>query len=151
MGRVWSTPYCCHHAYRSPLSLIGGLALAAILLLSSGCRKQAAFHRVAYDEPAQAGVPIGPAGAEARFPMAHRDHFAGMDVCADAAGKIVRKDKEPPKPGGLRVPLDEWLKGARDAVAAKPDPKKRQEETDHFVIEGVVLSLIHISEPTRPY
>ena len=56
----------------------------------------------------------------------------------DAAGKIVRKDKEPPKPGGLRVPLDEWLKGARDAVAAKPDPKKRQEETDHFVIEGVV-------------
>ena len=89
MGRVWSTPYCCHHDYRSPLGLIGGLALAAILLLSSGCRKQAAFHRVAYDEPAQAGVPIGPAGAEARFPMAHRDHFAGMDVCADAAGKIV--------------------------------------------------------------
>ena len=56
----------------------------------------------------------------------------------DAAGKIVGQDKEQPKPGGLRVPLGEWLKGVTEAVSVKLDPKKRREKIDHFVIEGVV-------------
>lgn len=56
----------------------------------------------------------------------------------DAAGKIVGQDKEQPKPGGLSVPLGEWLKGVTEAVSVKLDPKKRREKTDHFVIEGVV-------------
>jgi hypothetical protein len=56
----------------------------------------------------------------------------------DATGKIIGKDKVEAKPGGLRVPLGEWLKGVTDAVSARLDPKKRREEIDHFVIEGVM-------------
>jgi hypothetical protein len=56
----------------------------------------------------------------------------------DAAGKIVGQDKEQPKPGGLRAPFGEWLKGVTEAVSVKLDPKKRREKIDHFVIEGVV-------------
>ena len=52
----------------------------------------------------------------------------------DATGKIVATEKEPAKPGGRRVPFSEWLKG----LLPEREPTKRQEEIDHFVIEGVV-------------
>ncbi len=56
----------------------------------------------------------------------------------DATGKNAGKDKEQPKPSGLGAPLGDWLKGVTDAMSAKLDPKKRREQIDHFVIEGVV-------------
>jgi hypothetical protein len=63
-------------------------------------------------------------------------------VETNAAGSIIPGAKEAPKNGAKQGPVTDWLKNAAAAVATRLDPKnepkKRREEIDHFVIEGVV-------------